>query len=278
MFEQHSFYHRITKTIGSSLFAIALGLTPTLLLPLNSTAQEMEQNQNQENVTIEDMTGNAEEYIGQQVTVRSTIQEELGDSGFVLQNNRFFGGSPVLVINPLNRSLNPPSKDVPIQVTGTVQQFVIDELEREYGLSIDRELYTDYENQPAIFADNLALAPTIEQLAANPSDYYEQAIAVEGEVGQLLSPNSFALYEEGWIDDIGLLVMGINQDLNTSKKTFQQGDYVVVTGVVQPFDAQMLEQESGLNWNSRQIQEFESRYTNRPVITAEKVYPSAVSN
>jgi hypothetical protein len=278
MFEQPSFHHRITKIVGSSLFAVALGLMPTLLLPLNSNAQEMEQNQNQDNVTIEDLAGNAEEYIGRQVTVRSTIQEELGDSGFVLQNNRFFGGSSVLVINPLNRSLNRPSEDVPIQVTGTVQQFVIDDLEREYGLSIDRELYTDYENQPAIIADNLALAPTIEQLAKNPSNYYEQAIAVEGEVGELLSPNTFALYEDGWVDDVGLLVMGVNQDLSSSESPFQEGDYVVVTGVVQPFDAQMLQQHPGLILNAQQIQEFESRYTERPVITAEQVYPSAVDN
>lgn len=165
MFKQHSFHHRITKTIGSSLFALALGLSPTLLLPLNGNAQQMEQNQNQDNVTLEDMTGNAEEYIGKQITVRSTIEQKLGDSGFVLQNDQFFGGSPVLVINPLNQSLNRPSEDIPIQVTGTVQQFAIDDLEREYGLSIDRELYTDYENQPAIIADNLALAPTVEQLA-----------------------------------------------------------------------------------------------------------------
>ncbi|AFZ35424.1 hypothetical protein Sta7437_1868 [Stanieria cyanosphaera PCC 7437] len=270
MFKQH----RITKIIGGSLVAISLGLSPTFLFPSKSIAQEMEQNQNQnqENVTIEDMTGNAEEYVGQQVTVRSTIQEELGDTGFILQNNQLFGGSPVLVFNPLNRSLNRPSEDVPIQVTGTVQQFVIDDLEREYGLTIDRELYTDYENQPAIIADNLALAPTIEQLAENPADYYDQAIAVEGEIGEYLSSNMFALYQDGWLDNLGLLITDVNQDLSKDNNAFEQGKSVVVTGVVRPFDADILRQDSDLGWSAEQIEEFESRYTQRPVIAAEQVY------
>jgi hypothetical protein len=259
-----------------SIGAIALGLAATLALPLKSSAQETQTQEN--NVTIEKLTDDVEQYIGQTVTIRSQVEQEIDLSGYILQSDEFFGGEPVLVFNPDGSSLNRPGDDVPLQATGTVREFILADIEREYGVDLDDQLYADYENQPAIIADYVALAPTIQQLADNPSDYYDRAIAVEGEVGQSFSPNTFALYEEGWIDDIGLLVMGVNRDLSKSNNAVEAGEYVVVTGVVRPFDAQMLQEEPGLGWSEQQIQEFESRYTDRPVITAETIYPSAVNN
>jgi hypothetical protein len=186
MFNQHYFSSQITKTKGTSLGirsslllgAIALGLTTTLLLPLKSTAQQTEPNDT--NVTIEELADDTEQYVGQTITIRSQVAEELDDSSLILQTDESFGGAPVLVFNADSNSLNRPSEDIPIQVTGTVQQLVLADIENQYGVDLDERLYTDYENQPAIIAESVALAPTIEDLAENPSDYYDLAIAVEG--------------------------------------------------------------------------------------------------
>jgi hypothetical protein len=182
--------NRINTTfspIKNSLFlgAIAFSLAATLTFPLKSTAQDME---TKSNVTIEELSGDVEQYVGETVTIRSQVERELDTYSSILQTDEFFGGTPVLVFNADGSSLNRPSEPVPLQVTGTVGKLVLADLERKYGVDLDDRLYADYENQPAIIADSVALAPTIQQLADNPSDYYNQAIAVEGEVGQSFSP------------------------------------------------------------------------------------------
>ncbi|WP_052056017.1 hypothetical protein [Myxosarcina sp. GI1] len=250
-------------------------MTAIELLPGKLTAQEIRNDKT--NVTIEKITGNIDEYVGQTVTVRSGVERELDESGFVLQANEFFGGEPFLVFNADAVPVTRPSDDIPVQATGTVREFVIADIEREYGIDLDDELYVDYENRPAIVADSVALAPTIEDLAENPDAFYNQTIAVEGEVGELFSSNTMSLYEDGWIDDIGLMVVGVNnRDLNAEGSALQEGETIVVTGMAQPLDTNMLQQDAELGWDSNTISEFESRYTDRPVIVADDVYPSAL--
>ncbi|HHP7231348.1 MAG TPA: hypothetical protein ACFCUY_10885 [Xenococcaceae cyanobacterium] len=277
MTNRNYWHHPTTKKIAAYVGAIALGLTATTLLPLKNIAQE-EIQEGRTNVTIEKITGNIEDYVGQMVTVRSEVEEELGESGFVLEADEFFGGEPFLLLNAGAVPVTRPSEDIAVQGTGTVREFVIADIERDYGIDLDEELYIDYENRPVVIAESVALAPTPEELAENPSAFYDQVIAVEGEVGDLFSSNTMSLYEEGWIDDIGLIVVGVNSDLNAESNPLQSGEMVVVTGMARPLDVNLLQQDSELGWDETEISEFEARYTDRPVIVADDIYPSALDD
>lgn len=277
MSNQRYWSNSITKKIVAYAGAIALGLTATTLLPLKNNAQE-EIREGRTNITIEKLTGNIEEYEGQMATVRSQVEEELGDRGFVLESDEFFGGEPFLLLNAGAEPVTRPSEDIAIQGTGTVRNFIIADIESEYGLDLDDELYVDYEDRPVIIAESVALAPTPEQLAENPSAFYDQAIAVEGEVGELFSSSTMSLYEDGWIDDIGLIVVSGNDSFDANLDAIQSGEMVVVTGMARPLDVNLLQQDPELGWDENEISEFETRYTARPVIVADDVYPSALDN
>lgn len=226
----------------------------------------------QENITTEDITGISEDdpAIGELVTVRSGVSETLDDYGLVLAAS----GESILVINPTDTPFTPPDQEVPIQVTGVLEIFNAAAIEQQYDVTLDPNLYGEYDQQPAIIAENFALAPRPQDLAEAPANYFDETIAIEGDFRSLENtPNAFALFEEGWIDDVGVLVIGTEQLVDT--ENLEEGENIIVTGQTQPADAATL-QAANLGWDDAQIEEFISRYENRPVIQAEEVYPSAV--
>lgn len=273
--QEYSIAHWTKKT-GISLGAIALGIT-TLLLPACTNNNE-EIREGRTNVTSEDVAEvstnqpTANQPVGQEVTIRSEVTEAVGKSAFVMNNN---DGKPIIVVNATGSTFLVPGRDIPVQATGTVEPLIIADVERKYGLDLENELYTNYERQPAIIAKSLALAPTPEDLYKTPAGYFNKTIAVPGEVRKLESPNAngFALMEQGWVDDIGVIVVGVNRNLQGGP--IQEGEKVVVTGVARQANAEVL-QQANLGWDANQINEFLARYKNRPVIVADSVYPSAV--
>ncbi|MEB3360062.1 MAG: hypothetical protein VKK04_25275 [Synechococcales bacterium] len=265
---------------GIRLGAIALGLV-ALVLPACENPNEI--SEGQDNVTAEDVVGGTEEggeggdgtAVGELVTVRSPIANTLDDQGVVLESE----AGNLLVLNPTNVPFpTPEDEEIPVQVTGEVVDFVIVDVENEFGLDLNDELYGEYEQQPVIIAESFAPAPRPEDLAESGDRFYDQPIAVEGVVGGILSSNSFVLYEEGWVDDVGLLVVGVPQDLESPDSDVNDGEMVTVTGVAQPFDINSIQESYDTGWDENEINEFETRYTDRPVIIADEVYPSALDD
>ncbi|MGF1500144.1 MAG: hypothetical protein ACFB8W_25440 [Elainellaceae cyanobacterium] len=267
---------------GVRLGAIALGLA-AVVLPACENPNEI--SEGKDNVTTEDIVGGTEAEdgeggegslpIGELVTVRSPIGTTLADQGVVLASD----AGDVLVLNTTGVPFSvPEEEETPVQVTGELVQFVITDVEDEFGVDLDDDLFGEYEQQPAIIAESFAPAPTPEDLAVDGERYYNQPIATEGVVGGILSSNSFVLYEEGWIDDYGLLVIGVPQDLEAAESDVNDGEMVTVTGTAQPFDLNSLQEDYDLGWDENEINEFETRYVDRPVIIADEVYPSALDN
>jgi hypothetical protein len=224
--------------------------------------------------TEEDVVEETQEVAGKEVTVRSLIREKLGDSGFVIEAK---AGEPIVVINATGASLEIPDESIPIQATGIVRQMSVAEIESQYNLDLDENLYADYENEPVLVAQSLALAPTPEVLAEFPAEYFEGTVAVEGRLKAIdgETPNAFALYDDDWADRWGVLVIAVEEDLKEQGTPIETEENVTVTGVTRQFSPELLA-ESGIEWDAERIQEFEERYTNRPVIVAEAVYPAAV--
>lgn len=263
-----------TKRTGTYLGAIAFALT-ALLLPGCTTDNE-EIQEGKTNVTTEDVAENTEDIIGKEVTIRNIVEQKVGDLGYVVQPEEM-GGESILILNATQAPFElPEEQEMPIQVTGEVVQLVIADIETEYGVELGDE-YVEYEDKPAIIAESLALAPTPQDLAEAPTGYFDKVIAVEGDVRDIYSPSSISLFEDGWVDDIGVLVIGVNRNLKAEDSVVQEGERVTVTGVARQFDPKLL-QDSDLGWDAEKIKEFGSRYTDRPVIVAEDIFPSAVDN
>lgn len=264
----------VLKRAGVGIGGVFLGLTAFLLASCNNVATTDQVGEDQTTVTTEDVSENTSELIGQQVTVRNLVEETVGESGFIIEAR---DGEPILVLNTTGVPFELPDPNVPVQVTGEVQSLVAADIEGEYGLELEDELYADYEGQAAIIAQSLALAPNPENLYENYATYLDQQIAVEGDIRKLEeTDNAFALFEEGWIDDVGVLVVGLDRNpAGGSIDAVEEGDNVTVTGVARQPTAELL-QEYNVGWDDSEIQEFLSRYTERPIIVADGIYPSAV--
>lgn len=251
--------------------AIALGLTFSLVSACNQSAPTSQAER--DNVTTNEVVDveAGDPTVGQLVTIRSGVAETIDDSSFVMESDN---GDPVLIINATADTFTRPEQNIPIQVTGQLEVFDLASID-QYGVdNLDPTLYEAYDQQPAIVAQNIALAPRPQDLWNAPDEYFEETIAVEGDLRLLEgADNAFALFEEGWNSDTGVLVIGVSQAVDTA--SLDEGETIVVTGQAQPASSALL-QEAGFGWDDSQIQEFLSRYENRPVIIVEEVYPSAV--
>jgi hypothetical protein len=264
--------------------AIALSLA-TIVLPActtpepEATAPEVEEDvvagdtttATEDNIELDELTGNVEEYVGQTVTVRADALETVGESSFVLQDDDWFGGEEVLILNTTGSTfVLPPGEETEVQATGEVRELVIADVEEEYGIELDPDLYVEYENQPVIIADSLALSPDPAQVSANPEAFYNQTLAFEADIEEVLAPDVFKLDEDQFFGGEGLLVLQ-----SEATPAVEEGETVTVTGVLRPFIRTEIEQDYDYTWDDEVVRQIEAEYNQEPVLVAEEVYPSA---
>jgi len=225
-----------------------------------------------ENVTTEEISSGAEGLIGQTVSVRAEVEEAVDDTSCLLEDEQLFDCEDILVINASGEPfVLTEGDDTPVQVTGEVQQLVIADFETEYGLGLDPTLYADYEDRPVVIAQSIALSPDPGDITSNPEQYYNQRIAVAGEIEDKLDGNTFTLDEEALFGGEDLLVIS-----NMPSPQAQDGEKVVATGVLRPYVKADFETDYDLTWDLTVQEQIEAEYTEKPVFVADEVYPSAM--
>ncbi|TFI53431.1 hypothetical protein BLD44_014830 [Mastigocladus laminosus UU774] len=138
--------------ITIALLAVFVKLSYTNEEPLTTPTAQL--------VTTSEVVNYPDELIGKTVTVRSRPLEKVGLTSFTVNDRRFFGGDPILVINASGRPFDLPSdRENVIQVTGEVRDLAIAEIEQQYKLSLQDQYYQDYVNKPVIIARDIRLAP-----------------------------------------------------------------------------------------------------------------------
>ena len=225
-----------------------------------------------ENVTTEEVAEDTEALIGETVTIRSDALEIIEPASFTVGDDDFFGGEEILVINASGEIFELPEDDTEVQITGEVAQFILADIESEYGLGLDPELYADYEDKPAIIAQSLAPAPEPGEIAADPEQYYGQTLAVTGEVENIYGDNTFTLDEDELFGGEDLLVIVTNP----TEAPIADGETVAVTGELRSFVTADLETDYDLTWDLDVQEEIEAEYSERPVLVVDRVYPSAI--
>jgi hypothetical protein len=239
------------------------------------TNQQPVAQQQDNNVTTEDVSENTQALIGKTVTIRSEPLQEIGTNTFTVNDEEFFGSEPILVVNSSGEPfIFPEDDDTQVQVTGEVRNLAVADLNQEYDLDLDPDLYVDYENRPAIIAQAIAPAPQPGEIAENPRRYYGRNLAVTGEVETLYNSNTFTLDEDELFGGKDLLILVRND--NTANTSVQEDQTVAVTGVLRPFVSADLEREYDFNWDEGFVRQLEAEYQTRPVLIVDRVYPSAI--
>jgi hypothetical protein len=226
----------------------------------------------QPNVQPEEVVNQTEQLIGKTVTVRSEPVAKVDNSSFTINDEQFFGATPILVVNTSGKPfVLPTDSGVEVQVTGPVQRLVVADVEREYGLDLDPNLYAEYESRPVIYAQSIALAPEPGEITQNPAQYYNQQLAVTGEVENVQSATVFTLDEDKLFGAQDLLVIN-----RTTGQPVPEGETVAVTGTLRQFVVADLERDYDLNWDLNVTRQLEAEYSNRPVLVADQIFPSAI--
>lgn len=226
----------------------------------------------EENVQVEDLSEDLEYYLGQTITVREEAEEIVGESAFLLDDDQLFGGEEVLVINASGEGIFlVEGDDTEVQVTGEVRELVIADIEDEFNITLDAGMFADYEQQPVIVAQSIALAPDPEELADDPEQYYNQRLALNAEVEEVWSANLMTVDGNALFDNDELLVINPNATLD-----FVEDEEVVMTGVLRPFISSEIERDYNLTWDLDVQEQIEAEYQEEPVFIADEVYPSAL--
>ena len=256
----HNFQFQLKRGITGLLVLVSLSLLPACAS--NDTESEIGSN-----VTTEELIDAPTEIAGTEVTIRSTVDQILGDSVASINDPRIFSGGSVLVINNTGETFALPDAGVDIQLTGEVMETLAPELAAKLKLNLDEEFYSDYQDKPVVVASSLALAPDPAEVSENPSDYYEKVIAIEGKVDDIYGLTSFSLDNETLFGGDDVLVVGVPVSEEMT------GNTVVVTGKLRPFIAADFELDSELGWEADQASEIEAEFNERPVMVGSGVYP-----
>ncbi|WP_414550168.1 hypothetical protein [Anabaena sp. CCY 0017] len=220
----------------------------------------------------QEVSDRTDQLIGQTVTIRSQPITSVSPTSFTVTNEELFGSETILVVNATGQALNlPDQQNMDIQATGEVRRFVLPEINRDYNLKLQPDLYSEYEGRTVIVAQSMALAPKPGEIISNPTPYYNQTLAVAGEVADKKNEVLFSLNEGQLLGGEELLVLRTD-----SLPMISDEQSVVVTGVLRPFVVAELERDYNLTWDLDMQRQLEVEYSNKPVIVSTGVYPWAV--
>ena len=139
-------------------------------------------------VDVAEITHNIESYIGQTVLVRNDVIQTIGERGSILDKDRAFSGETIIVIDTAKVPLELAEENTPeVLVKGEVKRLTLADIQQQYNITLNSNIYSKYENQPAIIAESLTLSPDPEDLTQNLEAYYVQPLAIKGELEDLKS-------------------------------------------------------------------------------------------
>lgn len=256
--------------------AIALGLM-AIILPacsygepqaITPTTQQQLQNQvsrevvDQEVVEEEDKTA---QLIGKTVTIRTQPIRLIGPTSFTVRDEELIEDQDILIINATNQPFTLPStNNIPIQITGQVRRFDLDQINQDFNLDLQSDYYRNYNNQPVIVAKSLALSPDPGELSTNPSPYYGKRLTVTGKVENINNAIAYTLDEDKLFGGEDLLVLHTQPKANVKR-----GEQVAVTGVLRPMVIADLQRDYQLNWDANLQKQLVAKYRNKPVLVVQ---------
>lgn len=252
--------------LGTS--ALVISLASVLAVSSSSSLQAQDAD---DNATIEEIENLNSGQMGEQVTVRGEVNEVEPGVSFEIAEDGFLQGSEVLVLNVSGNNLPATTdEDVNLQVTGELGEFVYADVNELYDLDLDPDFYVDYETRPVIFAESITLSPSLDRVTESPDNFYNQELALEGEVGEIKNNMAFTINDDEILGEDDILVINA-----AGEPMPEEDEYVVVTGMLRPFIAAEFERDYDLTWDLDIQRELEAEYSEKPVLVVDRVAPTA---
>lgn len=224
-------------------------------------------------------------YSDQTVTVEGDVNVLLGPSAFTIASNTITDDDETLVVSAFGEALNNRLvEDESIQVTGEPVLFAIADIEQDFDLDLDDDLYVEWEGQPAILAtsitsiegfendveSDMVIDPvadffTLDMVLDNPEAYYGETIAGTTEVGSLIDANSMTIETEELLFEEELLVFDPTGTIPTFNLT-EEAD-VNVQGTLREFVLADIEQDFDLDLDDDLYVDWETE----PVLIADSI-------
>jgi hypothetical protein len=127
--------------------------------------------------TIADVVERPERFIGRTVTLRGEVERAYSPRAFTLGGDDLLFDRELLVLGRSGAagheagSGDPVVETDAVQVTGTLRQMALTDLEREVGWDLDPELEVTLAGAPTVLiADRVQLTPRQAQRDATPQD------------------------------------------------------------------------------------------------------------
>ena len=124
---------------------------------------------------------------------------------------------------------------------------------------IEEPTQEQQEQQGTVGTQNTSV--TLEELTRRPDRFYDEQVTVNGRVGQRLSPNTFSLTsddaaqsDDAFETEAALVAAG-----EGTIPELSEGQRVRVTGEVQRFNREAVEQELGVNLDDDRYANFEEK-------------------
>jgi len=198
--------------------------------------------------------------IGKIVTVSGEAEEVIGSKAFTIEGDRLFNDPEVLVVNATE---SPIIEDTLVQVTGTIRNFIVSEIEREFDLDLAQEFEVEFRDKPVLIATAVTLTPPPGEIAEEPSLFIGKTVTVRSKVDKVISPNAFTLDDKELIGGKELLVVGAIP----AGGSIHEGETVLVTGPVRKFITAEIERDFDIDLQP----EVEVEYESRPVVIAQSI-------
>jgi len=219
-------------------------------------------------VATSEITENVDRFINKSVLVRNDVSQTLGTKGFILDKDRLIDGQPILVINISEIPLKTFDDNTPeILVEGIVERLNLDRIKQKYSLNLESELYSQYEGKPVIIATSLIPSPDPEDLTANPEIYYDQQLAIKGEVDDVEDYGIFEIDEEQAFGGEDLLVVQYESQVRLNEK-----QTVIVYGVLRQFIVEELQRDYNLDWDSAIAAQIKAEHDQKPILVTNKIH------
>lgn len=237
---------KVRKQNGTLIAVLVLLIAGLLLWALSATFADDDDSAGPDvGVTLTEVAEDPSEFYGERVVVSGQIERVHAEDDVITRSSTAAGftlgrdaeiavvGSDIAELAAIAANEELAEGDV-VQVSGTVREFNLPEIEEDLGVDFDDDLFG--RERAAIVADQVNLVPVVpsqgerlaistEELEDDPTRYFGRQVTVTGaSVTDVLSPRVFAISDEVLVVSPAAL-----QGLETGEETRVSGTAIEVS-------------------------------------------------
>jgi len=141
-------------TVASALVILIVFAVPILLDQAGIEGES--------GLTVSDVVDNPSQYAGQIIALEGEVENTIGSRGFTLDGQGVIGDEMLVVSRQPLQAVGGDglegglfTTDDEVLISGTVRRFNRSEIENELGISLDSQVYTEYEHTYVFVADTV---------------------------------------------------------------------------------------------------------------------------